>query len=60
MKDLIGRFKKLKDSDYVVKSEVTGKPFFGEIIIIFNDGRIDRVKFDHKAEICTIKENIKV
>jgi hypothetical protein len=60
MKNLIGQFKKIKDSNYIVKSEITGRPFFGEIVIVLTDGKIDRMKFNHAADICSIKENVKI
>lgn len=60
MKNFIVHLKKLKDTDCIIKSEITGKPFFGEITIVINDGRIDRIKNYDMGEIIRVKENIKI
>lgn len=60
MKTLIAQLKKMKDSGYVVKSEITGKPFFGEITLIINDGKIDRTNNFDTGEIVKVKESIKI
>jgi hypothetical protein len=60
MKNLVAQLKKLKNTGYVVKSEITNKPFFGEVTIIINDGKIDRVNNCTAEEIVRIKESIKI
>ena len=60
MKNFVAQLRKLKNSEYIVKSEITGKPFFGEVTIIINDGKIDRIKNYDPGEILRIKESIKM
>ena len=60
MKNFVAQLKKIKDSGYIVKSEITGKPFFGEVTIIITDGKIDRINNFDSGEIVRTKESIKV
>jgi hypothetical protein len=60
MKNFVAQLKKLKDSGYIVKSEITGKPFFGEVTIIITDGQIDRINNFDTGEIIRTKESIKI
>jgi hypothetical protein len=60
MKNFAAQMRKLKDSGYIVKSEITGKPFFGEITIIITDGKIDRINNFDTGEIVRAKESIKI
>ncbi|KFO67580.1 hypothetical protein ER57_09895 [Smithella sp. SCADC] len=54
MKNFVLQLKKLKASGHIVKSEITGKPFFGEVTIIITDGIFDT------GDIVRTKESIKV
>jgi hypothetical protein len=60
MKKFVAQLRKLKDSGCIVKSEITGKPFFGEITIIITDGQIDRINNFDTGEIVRTKESIKI
>ena len=60
MKNFVAQLRKLKDSGHIVKSEITGKPFFGEITVIITDGKIDRINNFDTGEIARTKESIKI
>lgn len=60
LKCFIDHLRKFKESGYIVKSEITGKPFYGEIVVIFTEGRIDRTNHCEIGDITKIKECIKL
>ncbi|MDD5167782.1 MAG: hypothetical protein PHN75_03115 [Syntrophales bacterium] len=60
MKNFIENLKKFKDYRYVVKSDITGRPFYGEVVIVFTEGKIDRTNNYDVGEIARVKESIKI
>jgi hypothetical protein len=60
LKLFIDHIKKFKDSGCVVKSEITGQPFYGAVVIIFTEGKIDRTNNLENAGLGVIKESLKI
>lgn len=60
MKNFVAQLRKMKESGYIIKSEITGKPFFGEVTIIFADGKIDRTNNFDLGDIVKVKESVKI
>lgn len=60
LKQFIEHLKIFKDSGYVVKSDITGKPFYGAVVIFFSEGKIDRTNNFEQGDIAMIKESLKL
>jgi hypothetical protein len=60
LKQFIEHIKIFKDSGYIVKSEITGKPFYGAVVIVFSEGKIDRTNNFEQGEMAIIKESLKI